>query len=275
MPMNKALLFGFIICMASRARISKAVEVPRMNKAMIVMIAAVLLPGCALVAGPISMLQSQPDFVDVSTSKNVATIRGGTSHAVIGTVKCWIEEPAEAMMLKIDAGPADITANCWLMVAGEWNEHATFSFTAIAGQEYRVRRRMFGGAGIELVDDTGNIVIERPKTKDLSMGETALVTHAKGPGKGICSPTKDKVWWGDIFYNPNNIIVDAGPVTIYATCDLTRFFGGPKKKRASFDFVAEAGHTYMVADERKKCGSLLDTTFEETLIACEPFEESE
>jgi len=266
--------------MASRARIRKAVEVPRMNKAIIVMIAAVLLPGCGLATGPISMqFIRQPDFVDVSTSKNVATIRGGTFHGVIGTVKCWIEEPAEAMMLKIDAGPADITANCWLMIGGEWNEHATFRFIAIAGQEYRVRRRKFGGAGIELVDDTGNSVIERPKTKDLSMGETALVTHAKGYGKGVCSPTKDKVWADDIYYNPNNIIVDAGPVTIYATCDLTRFFLGSKKKRASFDFVAEAGHTYMVASERKECVSLLDTTFdttfEETLIACEPFEKSE
>ncbi len=275
MPMNKALLFGFIICMASRARISKAVEVPRMNKAMIVMIAAVLLPGCGLATGPISMLQSQPDFVDVSTSKNVATIRGGTTHGVIGTVKCWIEKPAEAMMLKIDAGPADITANCWLMVVGEWNEKATFSFTAIAGHEYHVRRRMFGGVGIELVDDTDNIVIEHQKTKDLSMGETALVTHAEGPGKGLCYPTKDKVRGDPLSNNPKNIIVDAGRVTIYATCIMSRFFGGPKKKRASFDFVAEAGHTYMVADERKECMSLLDTTFEETLIACEPFEKSE
>jgi hypothetical protein len=262
--------------MASRARISMAVEVPRMNKVMIVMIAAVLLPGCGLATGPISMVYSHPDFVDVSTSKNVATIRGGTLHGVFGTVKCWIEEPAEAMMLKIDAGPADITAECWFMMEGEGGDRATFSFTAIAGQEYRVRRRQFRGdrIGIELVDDTGNIVTERPKAIDLSMGETALVTHSVGYGYGVCSPTKDKVW-GDPFSKSNrNIIVDAGPVTIYATCHKSGFLG-PKKKRASFDLVAEAGHTYMVADEGKKCGSLLDITFEEeSLIACEPFEEN-
>jgi len=247
-----------------------------MNKAMIVMIAAVLLPGCGLATGPISMVYSQPDFVDVSTSKNVATIRGGTLHGVFGTVKCWIEEPAEAMMLKIDAGPADITANCWIMIDGEYEERATFSFTAIAGQEYRVRRRHFRGEriGIELVDDTGNIVIEHPKAIDLSMGETALVTNAVGPGKGVCSPTKDKVWGDPLRDSKRNIIVDAGPVTIYATCHISGFFRN-KKKRASVDFVAEAGHTYMVAEERKKCVSLLDITFEEeSLIACEPFEEN-
>jgi hypothetical protein len=237
------------------------------------MIAAVVLPGCGLTTGPISMVHSQPDFVDVSTSKNVAIIRGGTLHGVIGTVKCWIEKPAEAMMLKVDAGPTEITANCWLMIGGEWDEQATFSFTAIAGQEYRVRRRKFGGVGIELVDDTGNIVVESSKTKDLSMGETALVKHAVGYGKGVCGPTKDKVW-GDPPHNLKNIMVDAGPVTIYATCHKSGFLG-PKKKRASFDLVAEAGHTYMVADEGKKCGSLLDITFEEeSLIACEPFEEN-
>ena len=108
------------------------------------------------------------------------------------------------------------------------------------------------------------------KTIDLSTGdETALVTHASGPGKGACSPTKDKRW-RDNFLDYNRLIVDAGPVTIYATC-----FISSKEKLASFDFVAEAGHTYMVADERTGCMSLLDTTFEETLITCEPFEESE
>ncbi len=112
------------------------------------------------------------------------------------------------------------------------------------------------------------------KTIDLSTGdETALVTGAEGYGKGVCSPTKDNRW-GDIPLNQNNLIVDAGPVTIYATCHISGFLGS-KKKLASFDFVAEAGHTYMVADERKECMSLLDTTFEETLIACEPFEKSE
>ena len=112
-------------------------------------------------------------------------------------------------------------------------------------------------------------------TIDLSTGdETALVTPATGYGKGACSPTRDKRW-RDSFIDYYSLIVDAGPVTIYGTCFMSGFFLGPKEYRASFDFVAEAGHTYMVADESKKCMSLLDTTFEETLIACEPFEKSE
>ena len=114
------------------------------------------------------------------------------------------------------------------------------------------------------------------ETIDLSSSdETALVTWATGPGKGSCSPTDDNNRWRENFLDYNRLVVDAGPVTVYATCFMSGFFRGPKEELAIFNFVAEAGHTYMVADEGKDCMSLLDTTFEETLIACEPFEMSE
>ncbi len=66
------------------------------------------------------------------------------------------------------------------------------------------------------------------------------------------------------------IEVDVGPVSINAVCDRESFFD--KGWRASsFDFVAEAGHTYTITATEKECMSLLDISSEEFVIACEPY----
>ena len=137
-----------------------------MNKILLIIIAAFLLPGCGLFSGPMSaiLVDSGPDFVDVSTSESVATIRSQSHYGPFWTVNCWIEKPAKAKKLKIDAGLAYITAMCRIDYdACCPDELSAFSFTAIAGHEYRVRRRMRRGAVIELVDDTDNVVINIDK----------------------------------------------------------------------------------------------------------------
>jgi hypothetical protein len=136
------------------------------NKILLIIIAAFLLPGCGLFTGPMTamLVDSGPDFVNVSASESVATIRGQSHYGPFWTVTCWIEKPAKAKKLKIDAGLTYITAMCsiWLDDCCP-DESAAFSFTAIAGHEYRVRRRMRPDAVIELVDDTDNVVIDIDK----------------------------------------------------------------------------------------------------------------
>jgi hypothetical protein len=135
------------------------------NKILLIIIAAFLLPSCGLVTGPMSamLVDSGPDFVDVSATESVATIRGQSHYGPFWTVSCWIEKPAKAKKLKIDAGLVYITAMCHIEGDGCCADlSAAFSFTAIAGHEYRVRRRMRPDV-IELVDDTDNVVINIDK----------------------------------------------------------------------------------------------------------------
>jgi hypothetical protein len=133
------------------------------NKILLIIVAAFLLPGCGLISGPASaiLVDSGPDFVNVSTSESVATIRSQSHYGPFATVNCWIEKPARAKKLKIDSGLTEITALCRIdFDGGVDNDSAVFCFTAIAGHEYSVRRRMRPDADIELVDDTDNIVMD-------------------------------------------------------------------------------------------------------------------
>ena len=129
-----------------------------MNKVIIILTAAVLLHGCGLATGPRAMLLDQtPDFIDVSDSENVATIRGATRNVLLAHVMCMILEPIEARKVKINAGPTEIVAECG--VVGEYSETASFSFDAIAGHEYRIRMHVPGNGNIDLVGDTNNKII--------------------------------------------------------------------------------------------------------------------
>jgi hypothetical protein len=133
------------------------------NKILLLIVAAFLLSGCGLISGPASaiLVDSGPDFVDLSASESVATIRSQSHYGPFWTVNCWIEKPAKAKMLKIDAGVAEILTMCRIdFDGGVGSDSALFCFTAIVGHEYRVHRRMRPDANIELVDDTDNIVMD-------------------------------------------------------------------------------------------------------------------
>ena len=115
------------------------------------------LTSCGLATGPLSLLDSTPDHIDVSDSESVATIRGATRNVLLAHVICSIRCPAIARKLTVNAGPIDIDAAC--VVVGEYSESASFSFDAIAGHDYRIRMLVPGSGDIELVDDTNNKII--------------------------------------------------------------------------------------------------------------------
>ena len=91
--------------------------------------------------------------------------------------------------------------------------------------------------------------------------------------KGNCLPTR-----GGQPERRDFLEVDAGPIKFDAACNGWWVYGSNLGQRwlvSSFDFVAEAGHTYTITATDKECVSLLDITSEETVIACEPYRQSE
>ena len=128
-----------------------------MQKAIVNIAAAALLSGRGLGTAPKSFLYSTPKFVDVSSTGSTATIEGATSNVLLVRVMCRVEEPAEARMLKFDAGPTEIAVGC--RVVGEYTETARFKFNAVASHKYRIRMDVPGNGSIELIDDTDNKVI--------------------------------------------------------------------------------------------------------------------
>jgi hypothetical protein len=116
----------------------------KMQKAIVSIAAAALLSGCGLGTGPESFLYSTPKFVDVSSTGSTATIEGATSNVLLVRVMCRVDEPAEARVLRIDAGPTEIAVGC--TVVGEYTETASFKFNAVAGHEYRILMHVPGTA---------------------------------------------------------------------------------------------------------------------------------
>jgi hypothetical protein len=129
-----------------------------MQKAIVSIAATALLSGCGLGTGPKSFLYSTPKFVDVSSTGSTATIEGATSNVLLVRVMCRVEEPAEARVLRIDAGPTEIAVGC--TVVGEYTETASFKFNAIADHEYRIRMHVPGNGNIDLIDDTDRKIID-------------------------------------------------------------------------------------------------------------------
>ena len=82
---------------------------------------------------------------------------------------------------------------------------------------------------------------------------------------GDCKPTN-----GGRAEQQEDMVIDAGPIKISAICATSRFFG-KRWRIASFEFVAEAGHTYTMKATEKGCISLIETTGVDKLIACEPY----
>jgi hypothetical protein len=109
--------------------------------------------------------------------------------------------------------------------------------------------------------------------QEIAINPNAALITAGGAtrNKGDCQPT-----WGGIRGRRDFITVNAGTVTIDGECQariLPDIFGR-RRRMSSFEFVAEAGHTYTITATEKECMSLLDITSEEIVVACEPYEKS-
>jgi hypothetical protein len=126
--------------------------------------------------------------------------------------------------------------------------------------------------------------------RDLSTGnETALIegvtkflTNCSIYGPGPIEVGDYEISAGDVFGSVfgirapaspyrgvKSLVVDAGPVKFDVSCTSEDPFGNSVTKKASFDFVSEAGHTYTIAWQRD-CMELLDATAG-SVVACEPY----
>lgn len=181
----------------------------------------------------------------------------------------------------VDAGPAKVMALCYAndLVLGETKSQALFDFVAEAGHTYTFSGSESGGC-LNLLDVTTDeqIVACEPffsgRYADLStVDDTAIIkAGVASRNKGNCRPTTGGRRERRDFFE-----VDAGLTTISGECQarvLPDMFGH-RRRLSNFEFVAEAGHTYTITATDKECMSLLDITFEEIVIACEPYEKSE
>ena len=134
------------------------------------------------------------------------------------------------------------------------------------------------GVSYAVLQSAGNVQpsyhdpsVQRGKKPEFVINPNAALITAHGASKdrGDCMPTK-----GGAGEQRDNIEVDAGPVNINAIC-ATKMFFTRGWRMSSFDFVAQAGHTYTITATEKECMSLLDITSGETVIACEPYRQSE
>ena len=182
--------------------------------------------------------------------------------------------------LIVEAGPAKVLALCYHSTPfGDFRLQALFDFIAEAGHTYTFSGSE-SGACLNLLDVTTDEQIVACETffsgryADLSTGDDTAVIKAGGASrnKGNCRPTT-----GGRGGRRDFLEVDAGLTTISGECQarvLPDMFGN-RRRQSNFEFIAEAGHTYTITATDKECMSLLDITFEEIVIACEPYEKSE
>ena len=227
--------------------------------------------GCGTVEGVRSEFRSYEDHVDLSdkASNEVATIRGEVFNVVIARAACWMRSPAYTKSVTVNAGIVDIEAEC----EDAFALFANFRFEALAGHEYLIRTRYCDDC-IGLLDvTTDEVIVKAPSCRgkgcllDLSTGDDKAIIR-DNEGKTSCGPASEQGLLGVV----SLLYVDAGPVTIEAICGTSWDLIFNKRRVASFDFIAETGHTYTFATKDKECMHLLDITSKELVIACEPYE---
>jgi len=225
---------------------------------------------------------SAEDYVDLSDpSADKAQLRAAKWDIGIAGVYCYMTAPAYAERVTLNAGRVDVSVVCETAdIMGHYKSKASFSFDALAGHDYVITKRDCH-ACVKLKDLTTNKLVAKYDTlnnplgrvADLSTGDNTAIIRAGGAfsDKGNCQPST-----GGRRGRSDFLEVDAGPITIDGECQariLPDFFGR-RRRMSSFEFVAEAGHTYTITATEKECMSLLDITSEEIVIACEPYEKS-
>lgn len=238
-----------------------------MNKLTITIAVVALLSGCV----------STPH--DLSTGEETALIESQDGF----TTKCTIYGPFPRSRtstsdlhdsLVVDAGPVKIMVLCTHtdIFGDSVRLNAKFSFIAEAGHTYN-----FSGKGsdcYQLLDVTadGRIVACEPYYRghyeDQTTGDdVATFINIGDPySDEFCRVNQEDVRW-----STGLLEVDAGPITIHAICEKKGWWS-KTKKTSSFDFIAEAEHTYTFTASKKECMGLLDITSGEKVVACNPYE---
>jgi len=242
---------------------------------LVVLLLVVTVSGCVTTEHQAN--RHYADHVDVSdfANGNVASILG-SERAALGLLGeyCWLEAPGRAQRVTVNAGTVDVVAVCEArdeVMEANSTFSAAFHFDAVAGHEYEIEMKCDGC--LRLRDVTAEeVVAESPYLQigefqeDLSTSDRTAIIRGGG-----CWITD-----GEASY----LVVDAGTIHIEVNCRLPRLtLPGQTRVTSSFDFDAETGHTYMFTalglPFGEKCISLFDSTFESTLISCEPYKQVE
>lgn len=113
---------------------------------------------------------------------------------------------------------------------------------------------------------------------DVSTGEETASIEGLPNISGRCGihhtlPTT----WRELSPGARALVVDAGPVEIWARCENMGFFGDVNYL-ITFRFVAETGHIYKLRRRHQKgpnCLELIDASVGDRVIACEPYSNSQ
>ena len=240
-----------------------------MNTLTIGLLALVVLSGCVSTRHDLStgeetaLIESQDRFWSRCTIYGPFPIRPRTSTS------------NSHDSLLVDAGLVNIVTRCIQddPFGDSVYYNAKFSFVAEAGHTYN-----FSGKGTDcypLLDVTadGRVVACEPYYRgnydNQSTGDdvATFITVGDPYSDDFCRVNKEDVW-----RSGGLLEVDAGPIRINAICEKNGWWS-KTKRTSSFDFVAEAGHTYRFTASKKERMGLLDVTSGEKVIACNPYEE--
>lgn len=170
----------------------------------------------------------------------------------------------------VNAGMVDVVAVCAGRDSVEeinWLYSAAFHFDAVAGHEYEIDGNCNDCLRLRDIT-TEELVAESPY---LRVGE---FVEDLSTSDHTATISQTDCWLTD--GAATSLLVDAGPINMDVTCSV-RGWRFSYSATASFHFDAEAGHTYRFSsrESRGECISLFDTTLDDTLISCEPYEKVE
>ena len=242
----------------------------------------VLCSGCF---STISDLKANAEgYVDLSDpSAEKAQLRAAKWDIGIAGVYCYMTAPAHAERVTVNAGTVDVSVVCDTTDISPVNSgsigasfssgsnRASFSFDAQAGHDYVITKRDCDSC-FNLKDETTNKKIAKFSVstwrynREISPVNPSAGLIIAGGGYANCRPTNGRGNRRLKFME-----VEAGPINFDAICETGTF--RRRLQMSSFNFVAEAGHTYTNTALEKDCMSLLDVTTEQIVIACEPYRE--
>jgi hypothetical protein len=212
------------------------------------------------------------NYVDLSDpTADTAQLRAAKWDIGIAGIYCYMTAPANAERVTVNAGTVDVSVVC--MEGGDVRkDKGSFSFDALAGHDYVIT----GGyceQCVKLKDETTKKMVatfnleswRTAKRRPVPPNAGLIMASGKRVGEGNCKPTR-----GGVTGQLDFIEVDAGAINFNAICQPTGTWS-TRLRISSFDFVAQAGHTYTITATDKECMSLLDITSEEFVIACEPY----
>lgn len=219
---------------------------------------------------------SAEDYVDLSDpAAEKEQLRAARWDIGIAGVYCYMTAPANAERVTVNAGTVNVSVVCETADVGSNSpreDKASFSFDALAGHSYVITKRDCDEC-VNLKDETTHKKIAKFYVSTWRHREVSPVNPnagliVAGGGYTNCMPTR-----GGVAGRLDFIEVDAGPINFDAICETGTF--SRRLRISSFNFVAEAGHTYTNTAKEKDCISLLDITSGQIVIACEPYRKIE